>query len=100
MEDSRLVHGAEYPNIVYLEGLLFFFGANFLYHQNVFRANKNKLQFGAFLFVNLFTSYQLAEATNVGVTGYYAALYNNTMESQHRAMVNQRLRLKLFGQRQ
>lgn len=29
---SRLIHGAEYPKIVYLEGLLFFFGANFLYH--------------------------------------------------------------------
>ena len=29
---SRLIKGAEYPKIVYLEGLLFFFGANFLYH--------------------------------------------------------------------
>ena len=40
---SRLVHGAEFPKIVYLEGLLFFFGANFLFHQNIFRANKSKL---------------------------------------------------------
>jgi hypothetical protein len=94
---SRLIHNAEFPKIVYLEGLLFFFGANFLYHQNVFRANQNRLQFAAFLFVNAFTSYQLAEATNIGVSRYYAALYNNTMEYQHRANINQRLRLKLFG---
>jgi len=29
---SRLIHLPVYPKIVYLEGLLFFFGANFLYH--------------------------------------------------------------------
>ena len=40
---SRLVQASEYPKIVYLESLLIFFGANFLYHQNVFRQNKNKL---------------------------------------------------------
>jgi len=85
---SRIVHGAEYPKIVYLEGLLFFFGANFLYHQNVFRANQNRLQFAAFLLVNAFTSYNLAEATNVGASRYYAALYNNTQEYQHRALIN------------
>ena len=95
---SRLVHTAEYPKIVYLESLLIFFGANFLYHQNVFRANRNRLQFGGFLLANLFTSYQLAEATNIGCTNYYAALYNNTLEFQHRAQLNQKLRLKLVGQ--
>lgn len=86
---SRIIKGAEYPKIVYLEGLLFFFGANFLYHQNVFRANQNRLQFAAFLAVNAFTSFQLAEATNVGASRYYAALYNNTQEYQHRAQLNQ-----------
>ena len=95
--ESRIVNNVEYPKMVYLEGLIFFFGANFLYHQHVFRANQNRLQFAGFLLVNLFTSYNLAEATNIGVTRYYAALYNNTMEFQHRAQVNQRLRLKLFG---
>jgi hypothetical protein len=30
--DSRIVRNVEYPKIVYLEGLLFFFGANFLFH--------------------------------------------------------------------
>ena len=37
-----------------------FFGANYIYHKNVFRANQNKLQFTAFLLVNLFTSTQVA----------------------------------------
>ena len=37
-QETRLVYKTEYPKIVYLEGLLFFFGANFLFHQNVFRA--------------------------------------------------------------
>ena len=97
---SRLVHTAEYPKIVYLESLLIFFGANFLYHQNVFRQNKNRLQFAGFLLANLFTSYQLAEATNIGATRYYAALYNNTLEYQHRAQLNQKLRLRLFNQQQ
>lgn len=95
--ESRLVREVEYPKIVYLEGLLFFFGANFLYHHHVFKSNQNKLQFAGFLLVNLFTSYQLAEATNMGAQRYYAALYNNSIEYQHRAQVNQRLRLKLFG---
>jgi len=95
--NSRLVKGSEYPKIVYLEAALFFFGANFLFHQHVFRANKNKLQFTGFLLANLFTSYQLAEATNIGAMRYYAGIYNNTLEFQHRAQVNQRLRLKLFG---
>jgi hypothetical protein len=97
---SRLVQTAEYPRMVYMESLLIFFGANFLYHQNVFRQNKNRLQFAGFLLANLFTSYQLSEATNIGATKYYAALYNNTLEYQHRAQLNQKLRLKLFGQRQ
>jgi hypothetical protein len=46
----------------------------------------------------LFTSYQLAETTNIASLRYYAALFNNTKEYQHRALVNQRLRLRLFGQ--
>ena len=96
-QESRIVSGTEYPKIVYLEGLLFFFGANFLFHQNVFRANQNRIQFLGFLFVNAFTSYQLAEATNVGATRHYAALYNNSLEYQHRAALNAKLRLKLFG---
>lgn len=82
---------------MYGETLLFFFGANFLFHQQVFRASQNKLQFAGFLLVNLFTSYQLAEATNITAMKYYAAIYNNTLEYRHRGLVNQRLRLKLFG---
>lgn len=96
--ESRLVQSREYPKIVYLEGLIFFFGANYLFHHHVFRASNNRLQFGAFLAVNLFTSYQLAEATNIGAAKYYAGIYNNHLEHLHRAQVNQKLRLKLFQQ--
>lgn len=96
-EQSRIVRSVEYPKIVYLEGLLFFFGANYLFHQNVFRSNQNRLQFLGFLLVNAFTSYQLAEATNIGVSRHYAAAYNNTLEYQHRAALNAKLRIKLFG---
>lgn len=99
-QESRLVSNTEYPKIVYLEGLLFFFGANFLFHQNVFRATQNRLQFLGFLAVNAFTSYQLAEALNVGVVRHYAAAYNNTIEMRHRAELNAKLRLRLFGRKQ
>lgn len=95
--ESRLVHNIEYPKIVYLESLIFYFGANFLYHHHIFRANQNRPQFAAFLLVNLFTSFQLAEATNLNVTSYYATIFNNSKEMQHRAALNQKLRLKLFG---
>jgi hypothetical protein len=30
--ESRLVHDMPYPKVVYLETLLFFFGANYLFH--------------------------------------------------------------------
>lgn len=78
--DSRLVRGLVYPKIAYLECLTLFFGANFIYHQNVYRQNWNRPQFAAFLLVNLFTSYQVTEATNMEVARYYAAIYNNTLE--------------------
>lgn len=78
--EKRLVPDLIYPKIVYLEGLILFFGANFLYHQNVFRANHNKPQFAAFLLANMFTSFQLSEATNFQCARYYAAIYNNTKE--------------------
>ena len=78
--DTRLVRGVIYPKMVYLEGLILYFGANFIYHQNVFRQNLNKPQFAAFLLVNLFTSYHLTEAVNFDCARYYAAIFNNTKE--------------------
>lgn len=86
--ESRFVRNVEYPKIVYLESILLFFGANFLYHQNVFRNNQNRLQFVGFLLVNAFTSFNLAQATNISVAKYNAALYNNSLELRHRALVN------------
>ena len=35
--ESRLVPLTEYPVMAYAEALVFFFGANFIFHQNVFR---------------------------------------------------------------
>ena len=86
--ESRIVRNAVYPKIVYLEALLMFFGANYIYHQQVFRRNNNKYQFLGFILANIFTSYNFAEATNLGVARYYAALYNNTMEIEHRAKLS------------
>ena len=55
--DSRLVDVSPYPRMVYAETLVFFFGANFMFHQNVFRRVGNKPQFAAFMLVNAFTSF-------------------------------------------
>jgi hypothetical protein len=96
--ESRLVNPPHYPKIVYLESLLLFFGANFIYHQRVFRHNQNKVQFAGFLLANLFTSFQLCDATNRAALAHYAAQANNTFEIQHRALINQKLRTKLFNQ--
>lgn len=86
--DSRLVRHTVFPKIVYLEALTLFLGANFLFHQHVYRASQNKPHFLAFMLVNAFTSLQLAEATNPAVASYNAAIFNNTLERQHRAILN------------
>jgi hypothetical protein len=75
--EARLAPPKNYPKIVYLETMIFFFGANFLFHHHVFRTSQNRLQFGAFLFVNLFTSYQLAEGSNLGCASYHSSIFNN-----------------------
>ena len=55
--ESRIIRTPSYPKIVYLESLILFFGANYLYHRSVFTHNSNKPQFLGFILVNLFTSY-------------------------------------------
>ena len=55
--DSRVVAITEYPKMVYAEALVFFFGANFLFHQNVFRRSNDKFHFAGFMLVNAFTSF-------------------------------------------
>ena len=94
---SRFHDNIEYPSLVYIEMTACFFGANFVYHKNIFRRNQNKLSFAAFLLVNAFTSFHICEATNPSVARYYAALYNNKLEYDHRARLNYILRNKLFG---
>ena len=94
--ESRMVVSPRYPSIVYLESMLIFFGANFLFHQNVFRRSGNRAQFAAFLAVNAFTSYNIAEAMNTQAAKYHASAYNNTKELEHRNSVQEVLRRKMF----
>ena len=86
-----------YPKSVYFEMVATFLFGNFVYHKNVFRRNGNKLNFGIFLFVNAFTSYNLCEMLNANVLRYNAAIYNNTVEFEHKVKLNAQLRKTLFG---
>ena len=95
--ESRIVELRPYPKMVFAETLVFFFGANFLYHQNVFRRTANRPGFALFMLVNAFTSFQLAEATNVNVLRYYGCHINNKLEIEHRAEMNTVLRTRLYG---
>ena len=56
-EEGRLRIAPVYPKMVYLESMMVFFGANFLFHQNVFRRVGSRLQFAAFMGINAFTSF-------------------------------------------
>ena len=95
-KESRIVACPPYPPIVYLESMLIFFGANFLFHRNVFRRSGNRAQFAAFMAVNAFTSFNIAEAMSPQAAAYHASAFNNTIELEHRANVYEKLRLKLF----
>jgi hypothetical protein len=94
--ESRLQKTGDFPSSVYLESLVIFFGANFLFHQNVFRKQGSRPQFALFMLVNAFTSYQIADAANLASLNRYAIIYNNTREIEHRAALNQKLRAKLY----
>ena len=94
--DSRMVVSPQYPALVYLESMLIFFGANYLFHQNVFRRSGNRAQFAAFLAVNAFTSYNIAEAMNTQAAKYHASAFNNTLELEHRNKVQEILRRRMF----
>lgn len=95
--ESRVVECPKYPPIVYLESMMIFLGANFLFHQNVFRRSGNRFQFAAFMLVNGFTSYNISEAMNSQAALYHASAFNNTLELEHRADVNEKLRKKMFA---
>ena len=91
--NNRMVYALAYPRTVYAQMMVIFFGANLAYHRSVFRVNGNRPQFFMFMLANAFTSYQLAEATNLTVIDKEAAAYNNTIEQAHRAQLNEKLRL-------
>mmetsp|Transcript_39666 Transcript_39666/g.60763 ORF Transcript_39666/g.60763 Transcript_39666/m.60763 type:complete len:110 (+) Transcript_39666:7-336(+) len=77
-DKTRKAGNILYPSFAYAEMVGVFFGANFMYHFNVFRRNRNPGTFIAFMLVNAFTSYNLVEFANPGVQRFYAAAYNNT----------------------
>jgi hypothetical protein len=52
--------------VVYLTG-------NYFYHKLIFRSNQNKLQFTAFLVVNLFTSFEFGDILSSRSLTSYAA---------------------------
>jgi hypothetical protein len=74
-----------YPKSVYIQSLAIFFGANYLFHQNVFRRSGSRPQFAAFMLVNVFTSLQIAEACNWGYARRTATIFDNTKEIEHRS---------------
>ncbi len=74
-----------------------FLASNYVYHKYVFRANNNKLQFTAFLLVNLYTSNQIAEALTGRAAKHYAREINNHNEYEHRAILQQKLRQSLYN---
>ena len=95
-DSSRMIEGTDYPRSIYAQMLVVFFGANLMYHKNIFRMNGNRPQFFMFMLANAFTSYQLAELTSLSVIDRDAAAFNNTLEIQHRAALNERLRLNMM----
>jgi len=99
MEDfskQRLFKTDAFPGFVYVESVAIFFFANFMFHQNVFRISGSRPQFAAFMLVNAFTSFQLAQAFNPSVIKWYSTIYENTKEMEHRAKLNEMLRSKMF----
>ena len=96
---GRLTIAPEHPKSVYFEAAVLFFGANFLFHQNVFRRVGSRQQFAAFMLVNAFASYQIAECSNITYLRRQAILLNNTREIEHRSKVNELIRSKLINAR-
>ena len=94
---SRIAENISYPKTAYLEMALVFFGANFVYHRNIFRRNLSKFGFVTFMLINAFTSWNIVEAFNPSVIRYYTAAFNNTFEMQHKAAKSQYLKNKIFG---
>ena len=95
-KESRIMACPPYPPIVYLESMLIFFGANFMFHQNVFRRSGNRVQFALFMGINAFTAFNIAECMSQQAARYHASCFNNTLELQHRANVYEKLRLGMF----
>jgi hypothetical protein len=96
--ENRLRPVDAFPKSVYLQSLCYFFGANFMFHHQVFRLSGNRTQFLAFMLVNAATSFQIADATVMASVHRYATQYNNSVELKHREALQYKLRVALFDQ--
>ena len=96
--ENRIRNVGAFPKVVYLQALAIFLGANFMYHHQVFRTSGNRLQFLMFMGVNLFTSYQIADATVTASLHRQATMLNNAIELKHRQDLQHKLRIGLFNQ--
>ena len=97
--DQRLNIANPYPKLCYVQSLGVFFGANYLFHQHVFRRTGNRSQFAVFMLVNAFTAIQVGEAFNYSYAKRTATIYDNTRELDHRSTVNHLVRTKMLNQR-
>lgn len=91
-----MVDAPAYPSSVYLITLGVFSGANMLFHSRVFRRSGNRSQYLAFMLVNGFTSFNIAETLSYGAKAHYATTFNNAQEMDHRLKMNEALRLKIY----
>ena len=98
-KDNRIVDVPAYPKSIILESLVLFFGANFMFHQNVFRRVGSRPQFAVFMLVNAFTSHQIIECCNYVYLQREACLFNNSSELKHRVKMNELVRLRMLNQR-
>jgi hypothetical protein len=97
---SERLHVANpYPKLCYVQSLGVFFGANYLFHQQVFRRVGSRPQFAAFMLVNAFTSMQVSECFNYSYAKRTATIYDNTKEIEHRSVINHLVRTKMLNQR-
>ena len=95
--ESRIIKDLNYPKLVFGEALLIFLGANYFFFKNIFKIHNNRVQLISFIFVNAFTSMNMAELIHFGTAKYYAGLYNNWLEVEHRKVMNEQLQNKLVG---
>ena len=95
--ESRIVPLPLYPSSVYFQTAVYYLATNLGFYHFVFRRTADRRQFAAFMLVNVFTSFNLAELTNPRSIKHYAAFLNNTQELEHRRQLTEKLRKNLYA---